>query len=101
MPGTLLDDMTLSQEVAKLDGWALITPEATPVLATERRFDDFAGAMRFANEVAEVAEELQHHPDMTISYGRVGLQVTSHDQGGITDLCIELASRIDALGDRG
>ena len=97
MRATLLDDMTLSQEVAKLDGWTLVTPEATPVLAAERRFDDFAAAMAFTNQVAEVAEELDHHPDITIRYDRVGLQISSHEQGGITDLCITLAERIDQL----
>jgi 4a-hydroxytetrahydrobiopterin dehydratase len=97
MSGILLDDMTLSAELAKLDRWALITPEATPVLTTERRFDDFAAAMAFVDRVAEIAEDLNHHPDITISYDRVGLQISSHEQGGVTDLCVTLAERVDAL----
>lgn len=95
---TLLDDATLTQELSTLDGWIVTTPSDQPVLSREFTFDDFAAAMSFVNQVAEIAEDEFHHPDLTISYNRVGVQMTSHEDGGITDQCVTVASRIDGLG---
>ncbi len=60
---------------------------------------DFAEAMAFVNAVAAVAEEVDHHPDITIRWNRVTLELTSHDSGGVTDRDLALAERLDALGD--
>ncbi len=95
--GTLLDDATLTTELGNLDGWVVVTPEGTPVLANDFRFDDFAGSMAFVNRVAEIAEDLDHHPDISISGDTVRLMISSHADGGITDDCVTLAERIDAL----
>jgi 4a-hydroxytetrahydrobiopterin dehydratase len=68
-------------------------------IARELKFADFAEAMAFANRVAEVAEELDHHPDILVhGWNRVRLTVTTHSEGGLTAGDFELASRIDALG---
>ena len=53
----------------------------------------------FVNDVAEIAEEAHHHPEMIVHYARVKIRLTTHDQGGITELDFELASRIDTLVD--
>ncbi|MDE3203406.1 MAG: 4a-hydroxytetrahydrobiopterin dehydratase [Acidobacteriota bacterium] len=58
---------------------------------------DFRAAVALVNQVADLAEELDHHPDMTISWTRVALSVTTHDAGGLTALDFELARRVDAL----
>lgn len=58
---------------------------------------DFRAAMAFVNRVADAAEELNHHPDITISWNRVGLAVSTHDSGGLTALDFELARTIDGL----
>lgn len=62
-------------------------------------FDDFMEGIDFVNDVAEIAEEAQHHPDIDIRWCKITLRLTTHDQGGITDLDFELASRIDTLVD--
>jgi 4a-hydroxytetrahydrobiopterin dehydratase len=55
--------------------------------------------MSFANRVAEVAEELDHHPDILVhGWNRVRLSVTTHSEGGLTAGDFELARRVDALG---
>ena len=59
---------------------------------------DFAGAMRFVNAVAELAEEADHHPDITIAWNTVTLALWTHVSGGITAADLELAAKIDALG---
>ena len=62
---------------------------------------DFRGALAFVNAVGEVAEEMDHHPDITISWNTATLEVTTHDSGGLTASDFELARRIDALGEAG
>jgi len=59
---------------------------------------DFAGAMRFVNAVAGLAEAADHHPDISISWNKVTLGLTSHDAGGLTQRDLDLATRIDGLG---
>lgn len=60
-------------------------------------FADFSEAFAFMTSVAAVAEELDHHPDWSNSWNRVDIGIVSHDAGGVTDRCVELARRIDAL----
>ena len=67
--------------------------------ALERTFElpSFPEAIAFVGRVAEVAEEANHHPDITISYRKVTLRWTTHSAGGITDLDYELATRTNEL----
>ena len=62
-------------------------------------FEDYMEAVDFVNTVAEMAEESQHHPEMLISYQSVTVTLTTHDEGGVTALDIEMAQRIDNLVD--
>jgi 4a-hydroxytetrahydrobiopterin dehydratase len=67
-------------------------------LERDFEFDDFAGAMAFVNRVAEVAEELNHHPDIFIhGWNKVRLTLAAHDAGGLTDSDHALARRIDEV----
>ena len=65
------------------------------------RLADFRAAMAFVNGVADIAESLNHHPDISISWNRVDLAVSTHDSGGLTALDFELARAVDALGQAG
>jgi 4a-hydroxytetrahydrobiopterin dehydratase len=47
-------------------------------------FTDFVHAVAFVNEIATLAEEANHHPDIDIRYNKVELGLISHDAGGIT-----------------
>jgi len=60
---------------------------------------DFTGSIAFVNAVAEVANALNHHPDIAISWNSVTIRSTSHHAGGITDRAFALAERIDTLRD--
>lgn len=62
-------------------------------------FEEFMDGIDFVNNVGEIAEEAQHYPDITIKYTKVTLKLTTHDVGGVTDLDIELAQRVDNLVD--
>lgn len=62
-------------------------------------FDGFTEAVDFLTEVAEVAEDEGHHPDVDIRYGKVVLMLTTHDAGGVTEADVEVAQRLDNLID--
>lgn len=60
--------------------------------------DDFASALDLVNAVGEIAEDLNHHPDICIQdYNQVHLSVTTHDAGGLTERDFELARAVDDL----
>jgi len=88
-----LSDREIADRLKALSGWAL----AGNAIEKAYRFGDFKSAMAFVNRVAEVAEELDHHPDILIQYDRVRLTLSSHDSGGVTERDFRLAGRIDAL----
>jgi 4a-hydroxytetrahydrobiopterin dehydratase len=60
-------------------------------------FTDFVGAMVFVNDVAKVAEEASHHPDIAISWNKVTLRLWDHHTSAITDQDRALAATIGAL----
>lgn len=62
-------------------------------------FEEFTEAIDCVNDIAEIAEEAQHHPDFDIRFSKVLLRLTTHDEGGVTKFDIELAQRIDNLVD--
>lgn len=63
-------------------------------------FKNFKVAMRFINQVAEIAEELNHHPDWSNSYNRVKISLTTHDAGSqLTEKDYVLAERIEELAE--
>ena len=60
-------------------------------------FDDFSQAVDFVNAVAEIAEDEEHHPDIDIRWNKVRLVLSTHSQGGLTDLDFQVAEKIDTL----
>ncbi|MFD2246773.1 4a-hydroxytetrahydrobiopterin dehydratase [Pontibacter ruber] len=64
-------------------------------------FKDFRQAMAFMNEVAEVAEEQNHHPWWSNVYNKVEIELTTHDAGNtVTQKDYTLAKRIDEIADK-
>jgi len=61
------------------------------------QFKDFVAAMHFVNNVAKVAEEANHHPDIDIRWNKVTLHLTTHNAGGLTENDLNLAQKIDRL----
>lgn len=92
MARPLLTDAEIEQALAA-SRWSR---EGNEIVREVKR-SDFRQAMVFVNQVADLAESLDHHPDITISWNRVGLRVSTHDSGGLTALDFELAKGVDAL----
>ena len=90
---TLLDD---EQIVAALDGLTDWQREGNAIVRTTK-LPSFPAAIEAVRAVAEIAEALNHHPDIDIRWRTVTFRCSTHSAGGITDLDIELARRIDHL----
>jgi 4a-hydroxytetrahydrobiopterin dehydratase len=86
-----LPDDQARERAAALDGWDLVGA----AIRKRYEFGGFKAAMAFANRVAALAEEMDHHPDFLIEYDRVTLTLTSHDSGGLTERDFRLARKID------
>jgi 4a-hydroxytetrahydrobiopterin dehydratase len=59
---------------------------------------NFADALAWVNRVGAIAENLDHHPDITIRWNTVSLRVTTHSAGALTEADVELAKAVDGLG---
>ena len=90
----LLTDEALAVAIKMLDGdWSVEENK----LRRHFKFENFAEALTFVNTVGELAEEADHHPDICFVWGYADLELTTHDRGGITDVDIALAQRIDSI----
>jgi 4a-hydroxytetrahydrobiopterin dehydratase len=61
------------------------------------RLPSFRDAVTAIVAIADVAEELDHHPDVDLRWRTLHLHLVSHSAGGVSDLDLQLARRIDAL----
>lgn len=77
------------------EDWMLI--DSGHLLARTFRFKDFAEAMTFANKIAAIAEAEGHHPDLTVSYGSLGVELMTHAIDGLSENDFIVAAKIDEL----
>ncbi len=93
MKRDILTPDQLSKAIITLDGWI----NDGKKLKKYFKFENFAAALAFVNQIGELAEAADHHPDITFGWGYADLTLTTHDRGGITDVDISLAAKIDLL----
>jgi len=77
------------------DGWTM--EQDGKALARTLTFKDFSAAFAFLTRVAMHAEKIDHHPEFTSVWNKVGFRLTSHDSGGVTARDVDLARAINAL----
>jgi len=94
----LLEGPELSQRLAKSSDWRQVEEQS----AIRRRlvFADFRSAFSFMTEVAEKAEELNHHPEWCNVWNRVDIVLTTHSAGGLTERDFTLAREIDRISSK-
>lgn len=96
----MTDDKTVLSgndvEDERLDDWRLLFS------SLHARFEtgDFATGVKLVDAIGEAADEMNHHPDVDLTYPRVDVRLTSHDVGGVTQRDIRLARTISALAER-
>ncbi len=89
---------TLSQDVIEsklkeLPGWEY----KDNALKKLFRFKEFMEGLKFVNRVGEIAEAMDHHPDIYINYTRVTFSCTTHSEHGVTEKDFKLAEEIEKL----
>lgn len=89
----LLNPDALHHMLDQLDGWEGTTEGIRKTYA----FTDFAEAHAFLNRVAAAAQEADHHPDMTIRWNEVTLELRTHSAGGVTQSDLDLAAKVEGL----
>jgi 4a-hydroxytetrahydrobiopterin dehydratase len=92
---TLLQRDEIDQRVRELDGWDL----EGEAIVKQYKLGDFTGAVEFVDRIVPVANEMNHHPDVSISWETVTVMITTHSEGGLTASDFALAERIDGLAD--
>jgi len=89
------DLLTPDDTAAQLAGTAFVHGDG--VLQAAYTTSDFSSAVRLLDRVAEAADAMNHHPDVTVGYGTIAFTLSSHDAGGVTSRDVELARRIQDL----
>lgn len=92
----LLPDNEIESRLADLAGWN----RDGDAIAKAFKNDDFVGSVKFVDALVEPAEDMGHHPDLTLSWDEVTVSITNHAAGGLTEADFELAKRIDEIAAR-
>jgi 4a-hydroxytetrahydrobiopterin dehydratase len=83
----------IAQRLQSLAGWSVQDGK----LVKSYAFPDFVSAVAFVDRLTIVAEAQNHHPDLVVGWGKVTVQLSSHDVGGITTRDLRLAAALDQL----
>lgn len=90
---TKLSAEEILSHLAQLDYWKVVDNK----LLKRFKFANFAESLAFVNQVGEIAETHDHHPDITFGWGYADIFITTHDAGGITVRDIAVAKEIDQI----
>jgi 4a-hydroxytetrahydrobiopterin dehydratase len=91
-----LDPATRTAVLAKIPGWAEV--DGRDAIKRTYEFADFNEAWGFMARVALIAEQMNHHPEWFNVYNKVDVTLSTHDAGGLTNLDVTLATKMDELG---
>ena len=86
-----LSDVEIQRSLGALPGWS----RRGDALAKTFTFPRFGDGIAFVAKVAGMADAMDHHPDIDIRYTRVTFSLSTHSAGGITQLDLDLATRIE------
>lgn len=90
-----LSDSARETALSGLDGWSF--DEKAQAIARSFKFKDFSEAFAFMTRVALAAEKADHHPDLSNTYNKVGIALSTHSAGGVTEKDVALARAIDRI----
>ena len=84
----------INQNLKKVAGWNF----ANEQIQKEFQLKDFNEALSFVNKVGQIAEAMDHHPDIFLhSWNKVKISVSTHSENGITNKDFELAIKIESM----
>ena len=90
-----LSQVEIQQKLKGMRGWSHVGK------SIQKRYTlkSFLPAIGLVNKIAELAENEQHHPDITINYNVLGISLSTHSEGGVTQQDFDLARQIDQLAE--
>ncbi len=88
-----LDETQINKKLKELDDWKTKNEN----LKKRFEFENFAESLEFVNQVGEIAERRDHHPDITFGWGYAEFSITTHDTGGLTENDFLLAKDIEKI----
>jgi 4a-hydroxytetrahydrobiopterin dehydratase len=88
-----LSDDEIADLIAERPGWA----DEGGQIARTFEFPSYLEGIAFAAQVGGLAEALNHHPDILVTWRKVRVSVSTHDVKGLSPYDFELAARIDAM----
>jgi 4a-hydroxytetrahydrobiopterin dehydratase len=87
----LLSDEEIKTRLGELSGWR----QRGEFIVKSFDRGDFVGSVKFVDSIVEPAEEMNHHPDIAISWSQVEVAISTHAEGGLTENDFELAKRVE------
>ena len=90
----ILNSREIRERISQLDNWEL---EYNKRISKSYEFKNFKEALAFTNKVGDLAEEANHHPDIQLSYGRVIVQLETHERARLTDKDFNLAQLVNEI----
>lgn len=84
-----------AQALSGLDGWSEV--DERDAISKTFTFADFNEAFGWMSRVALIAEKMNHHPEWFNVWNRVDVALSTHSAGGLTDLDMRLAKKMDAI----
>ena len=92
-----LDPTDVQMAMHSLSGWTLDTQHPTPCLFKSWKLPSFDAAVARFNDIAQLAQAQDHHPEVLSSYTHLHVRIWTHDVGGLTDKDFKLAHSIDKI----
>ena len=88
-----LSNSDIQYAISDLNGWEFKNNAIHKIFI----FESYLKSIAFINRLAEIAEENNHHPDMVVGWCKIDVAFTSHDQGGVTTACIDMAKKSESV----
>lgn len=85
----------IALKLSEINTWAL--SEDKDAISKRYMFENFSGALEFVNKAGEIAERMDHHPDIKLGWGYAEFEITTHDAGGLTEFDFALAEKIEDI----
>ena len=94
MPRLLTDD-EIATQLQGLENWQRADSDGDSAISTTFELADFRAALDLVQRIGDAAEQMNHHPDVDIRWNKVVLVLSTHSEGGLTQLDIEAAHRFN------
>lgn len=90
---SILKESYINKSLEKIEGWEF----NQGLIKKTFLFDSYMASIDFINRLAREAEKVNHHPNMVVGWCKIEVGFTSHDRGGVTQSCLDMAKQADAV----